>query len=431
MMLPIRSLIFLLVFALSWTVPTAPAIAAEPSETFRARAGQLMEFFAEEAEPAEMFTDSFLTQVPEAQLDAIAAQIEGQFGKALEVERIEAAGPHQGKVFVRFEKAVVEMEMRTQPDPPHLIAGLLITGSETIDDSPEALLEELRRLPGTTSFAIARLDADGPNYLHRHNAGEPLASGSAFKLFILAELARQIEAGELGWSDVVALDRASLPSGILQDWPQGSPLTLHTLASLMISRSDNTATDMLLHALGREKVEALLPTLGLADPARNRPFLSTYEFFVLKGLEDDSLAAAYADADEAGRRALLDRINAVPRGDIDLLALASEPKRIDRIEWFASAEDFVRTMDWLRRHGGETALEIMAINPGIGETTAEELAYLGFKGGSEPGVINLSFLLRNEAGQWYAVSGAWNNPDAAVENATFVTLMSRAVQLLR
>ena len=30
-------------------------------------------------------------------------------------------------------------------------------------------------------------------------------------------------------------------------WPRGSPVTLHTLAALMISQSDNSATDMLLH----------------------------------------------------------------------------------------------------------------------------------------------------------------------------------------
>ncbi|MBA3832373.1 MAG: serine hydrolase [Chthoniobacterales bacterium] len=56
--------------------------------------------------------------------------------------------------------------------------------------------------------------------------------GSACKLYILGELLRAVKAGERSLSDVVPLEaRAlSLPSGSLQKWPVGSPLTLHTLA---------------------------------------------------------------------------------------------------------------------------------------------------------------------------------------------------------
>src|SRR6185436_20311127 len=111
---------------------------------------------------------------------------------------------------------------------------------------------------------------------------QPLAIGSAFKLFILAELNRQIGAGQRHWSDVVALDRRSIPSGTLQTWPPGSPVTLHTLAALMISVSDNSAADMLLHLLGRENVERMMGTLGVSSAARNRPLISTVEMGAIK-----------------------------------------------------------------------------------------------------------------------------------------------------
>ncbi len=45
-----------------------------------------------------------------------------------------------------------------------------------------------------------------------HEAARPLAIGSTFKLFLLAELSRSIHAGERKWTDVVPLDRRSLPS---------------------------------------------------------------------------------------------------------------------------------------------------------------------------------------------------------------------------
>ena len=62
-------------------------------------------------------------------------------------------------------------------------------------------------------------------------------------------------------------DRASLPSGITQSWPAGSPVTLQTLATLMISISDNTATDTLV-TLERRKLDAFVATRRRARPRR-------------------------------------------------------------------------------------------------------------------------------------------------------------------
>ena len=74
--------------------------------------------------------------------------------------------------------------------------------------------------------------------------GVALGIGSAFKLYVLAELVRAVNDGERQWADVVALDSdvMSGPSGVLQGWPTGTPMTLQTLATLMIYISDNTAT---------------------------------------------------------------------------------------------------------------------------------------------------------------------------------------------
>src|SRR6185503_2984080 len=104
------------------------------------------------------------------------------------------------------------------------------------------------------------------------------------------------------------------------------------------------------------------------------------------------------------------------------------PAALD-VEWYASPADLVRTMDWLRREGSDTARAILAINGGVGAELRGQLAYAGFKGGSEPGVISLSWLVRNRAGAWYAVTAAWNNSAAPVEEGRLVALMARAIQL--
>ena len=49
----------------------------------------------------------------------------------------------------------------------------------------------------------------------------------------------------------------------------------------MISISDNTAADMLIARLGRTAVEDALKTSGMADPSRDRPFLTSRESFTL------------------------------------------------------------------------------------------------------------------------------------------------------
>jgi beta-lactamase family protein len=409
---------------------TAVAAAAEPSPAYIARADELVRVLNGETAPDIFFSPAFLAQVPPARVSEIAAQLRASYGPARKAVRIDASSPTGGTVAVRFERAVVRMRMVVGPQPPHLVEGLLVAGAEsTVADVP-ALFGEIVGLPGEVSLAAARLEEAGPADFLTQHAERPLAIGSAFKLFVLAELVRAVKAGERRWSDVVPLAAPSLPSGIVQDWPQGSPITLHSLAALMISQSDNSATDTLLGVVGREKVERLLPALGVKAAERNRPFLSTREAFALK-LGDPALLAAWKGADEAGRRALLARLDAVPASSLDPLRLAGRPAEIGTVEWFASPADIVRTLDWLRRSSDGTALALLAINPGLGSALAKDFAYFGYKGGSEPGVLNMSFLLRSREGRWMAVSATWNNPTAPLDEARFAALMSRLVALMK
>jgi beta-lactamase class A len=206
-------------------------------------------------------------------------------------------------------------------------------------------------------------------------------------------------------------------------------VTLHTLASLMISLSDNTAADALLATLGREKVERLLPTLGLRAPERDRPFLATREAFLLKA-GDPALLQRWKAADEGGRRALLRTLPTAGLEGLDLSRFAGGPLAIDTVEWFASPADLIRTLDWIRRSGDRTALDILAINPGP-VAAAGDFAYVGYKGGSETGVLAMAFLVRRKDGSWAAAAATWNNPAAAVDEAQFAALMGRLLRLMR
>jgi beta-lactamase class A len=412
---------------LAWA---APAQAAEPSASFARRAGELVRVLSGETPPQSFFSPAFLARIPPAQVAVVSAQLKASYGTARSVERVEANSATAGTVFVRFERAVVRMQMAVGPLPPHLVEGLLVAGAESAAADIGAVFGEMVGLPGEVSLAAARLEEAGPADFLTEKADRPLAIGSAFKLFVLAELVRSVKAGERRWSDVVPLGAPSLPSGVIQDWPKGSPVTLHSLAALMISKSDNSATDTLLGVLGRDRVERLLPGLGVRAPERNRPFLSTRAAFALK-LGDPALLQRWKAADEAGRRALLPQLERVDASTLDPSRLGGRPAEIAAVEWFASPADLVRTLDWLRRNGDRTTLDLLAINPGLGPALAKDFDYFGFKGGSEPGVLNLSFLLRTRSGRWLAISATWNNESAALDEPRFVALMSRLLTLLK
>jgi beta-lactamase class A len=411
--------------------PPAPAAPQQPSAALRAGAERVVALLKGEAQPVEVFTAEFLAAVPEAQMRAAGGQLGAQYGALRGLAGVDAASPVTGTIHLRYERATVHMNIAVQAAAPHLIQGLLMTGADMTGDTMEAVLGELRALPGQVSFAVARLGDGAPVLVHGLEPDRALATGSTVKLFILGELSRQVQAGQRRWSDVVPVDRRSISGGTVAGLPRGAPITLHTLASLMISVSDNTATDILLHVLGRENVERTMAAMGVRDPARNRPLLSTLELTLLKAAPANAYSL-WLQADEATRRQLLANSYAATDIDgVDISVFAGNPVRIDTIEWFASPADFVRAMDWLRLHADDTARAILAINPGLPQQARAAHAYAGFKGGSEQGVAQLTYLIRTRAGTWYAVSASWNNPAAPVDNNRLAGLAARAVQLLR
>jgi hypothetical protein len=155
--------------------------------------------------------------------------------------------------------------------------------------------------------------------------------------------------------------------------------------------------------------------------------------FKLKGIDKGALADRYLALDEAGRRDMLDReVRAAAITSIDPeLFKDGKPILVDRLEWFASTADLVRVMDWLRINtaNNPNARAILSRNPGIGPDGAAHWHYVGFKGGSEPGVINMTLLLESKAGQWFAISGSWNNPAAGLDEGRFAGLLSRSAEL--
>ena len=416
-----------------------PAMQAQPAgATIDSRSREVVLLLGGAGDYEATFAPAFRAAAPRARFDAIATQLAQALGRPTGIEAIEPSGPWTAQIRIAYERGTLKADLTLDPGGDHRITGLLTRGVEPrgpVAQTLDAVVEQLAAQPGTSVFALSRLGDGSPQPSKARNSSTPIAIGSAFKLVILAELVRSIEAGERKWSDVVTLDGSALPGGGYAQRPKGTQIALKELAERMISVSDNSATDILLFHLGRARVEAMLPVIGFTDGgARNVPFLSALELFKLKGVDGGALGTRYLALDAKGRRALLDGtvretpIAAIPRD----LFQNGKPLRIAELEWFASPNDLIRAMDWLRRHmDGPAGVELRAVlskNPGIPDAT-KYWRYVGYKGGSEPGVLTMAFLLQAKDGNWYAMAAGQNDPAKDVDTLHFNGLMTRALDL--
>jgi hypothetical protein len=409
----------------------APPTALEIDPRLSEVASRLPALLAEGADLATAFSPEFFADVPLAQVQQVFASLRAQHGIP------QTAGPlipgtsrGNGVVTVGYERADITLALAV--DASGRIAGLRITDVATRGDTLDRIGAELATLPGTVGWGIYRLDGNGrPIRIAGAGEGEHLAVGSGFKLAVLGALDEEIASGRMHWSDTIVLDQVSVPSGMMQDWPRGTPITLQAAAQLMIAISDNTATDLLIRHVGRERIEAFARRQGGLSGPNAFPLLTTIEASVLKNPALGIARTAWLAGGEAERRAVLERHASlfVP-ANVDFGAYA-RPADILDIEWFASAESMARLLGWYATRASDTARAIIAVNAGLPSGNARQWAYVGYKGGSEPGVIALNLLLRSHDGSTYAVVMSWNNPEASVDDSRLSGLAARAAAILR
>jgi hypothetical protein len=241
--------------------------------------------------------------------------------------------------------------------------------------------------------------------------------GSAFKLYVAGALAHQFQAGRAAWDEPLAIrdDRKSLPSGVLQDLPAGTSLPLRTYAEYMISISDNTATDHLIHRLGRRTVERQQARFGMRDPRRNMPLPTTREFFTLKITEYPVLLNRYVRLPAPLRRAYLAAVvDRLPLPTLDDAADWTGPRAVDTVEWFGSPADICRAFAGLYRQARTPGLEpvarVLSRNDGDLWLDPERWSTTWYKDGAEPGVLTLNYLARTGTGQPFVVSAMVSDP---------------------
>ncbi|WP_368498423.1 serine hydrolase [Herbiconiux sp. A18JL235] len=338
------------------------------------------------------------------------------------------------------------LDMQLALDAEDRLAGLLFT-PVAADRVPAASWQELE--DAVESFAadgrLVVTEVTSPTDERVVSASglaadEPMPSGSMFKLYVLGAVAQTVADGGITWETPLAItdDVKSLPSGELQNEPSGTEVTVRDAAEKMIAISDNTATDLLIEAVGPDAVRQAFTELGHHDPSEADPLLTTRGLFQLgwgEGAAETAGRDAWNDADSSERQALLDSL---PGGLPDVKASAvTTPVWQYGLDWFTTADDLTAVHLGLQQlaetEAGAPVREILAVNPGLGaDALGDDWSYVAFKGGSSVGVLAGSWYLEREDGRAFTISiqGRSDDPAELADQATFFGQVQDAVALL-
>jgi beta-lactamase class A len=428
--------------ASSASAPVAEPVAL-PSSPVGQQAQWLLDTVnADEAVPVqetgERLAQAMLDAAPAEDIAAVLEQVRA--GRPWTATAHEEQGAQSRTTIESAEAGTFEMQVTV--DGAGLIAGLFF-GEPEGDREPATSWDELEEqaaaLGGDVSLTVTRVQRGelGERVLEVLPDGvaatEARPIGSIFKLYVLGALVRAVEEGRIGWDDPLTVtdDVRSLPSGELQDAPTGTVVSVREAAGKMISISDNTATDMVVQAVGREAVEAAFADLGHSDPPRNVPLMTTRDLFRVGWQDDGALRARWADADAGERRALLD---ALPGGALDLPVTAvSDVAWTDGADWFATPDDIarahVRLAELAATPAGEPVRGILSANPGLPEPARFD--HVAFKGGSSVGTLALAYLVEDGDDAWtIVVQAAARDASGLERQSAYTGLAADAASLL-
>ena len=404
-------------------VSTTPSSGTEPAatvpEALSLAVGWLNGDPIDEMLYGERFTAEFVEQLPYAAFSELLRQFQAQGPWTIDGAPEE---PVPGAIVAdvvdgRDQSFTLSISVADPTGP--VIESLLVEPAAEPPTSPEEALERLRAA-GTLRLLTAEVSEDDCTPLTDDGGDDLMPLGSVFKLYVLGAVVDAVEAGELTWDTPVTIrdELDSIPSGTTQDEPPGTQLSIREMATRMISVSDNTATDHLIDLVGREAVEGALAAYGHAAPEATVPFLMTREFTIIKFSGGD-LATRYGAASQDERRALLagEVAGAALPPLTDIITAA--PTATDTVEWFASPADICRALARLQRSAEAT--EILAINPGV---PSDRWSYVGFKGGSEPGVLAVAWLVEGDNGQRYVLAGGVANPATAIPESIAIDALA-------
>jgi hypothetical protein len=311
-----------------------------------------------------------------------------------------------------------------------------------------ALLDrDLESLIERSGFALYEIMPDGSLApVHRVQGNRRMAIGIASQIWILGALAEKVAAGEARWDQKLALERAfkSLPPVGFGVTPDGFEFGLNEFAERLMAHQDTTAFDHLLNFLGRSTVEALKNSdregpdgpgsvIGAAA-SPDDPFLSTLDLYRLTCTVDATVIKRYAEESAEGRRTMLETV--LPKIEVmfELFEVWAKPQEIERVGWFATADELCRAAARIWRIGREpgmraATLDVMEVpdNPTIDRSLFK---YVGASTGGVPGAFAGTWIYERVDGRVFVMTFIFNNPNNLLETQRITPIIEASQALV-
>ncbi|EOT0411780.1 serine hydrolase [Acinetobacter baumannii] len=327
--------------------------------------------FADKPIEASLFSPQFLEQVPITQIQKIVDDLKVSLGALKNLNVSNGSGT------IDFEKG--ELPVSISLNEQGQISTLWFSAPHFKTISLDEMVKGLHENAiGKTSLLV--IVDNKPVVVE--NDKTPMAVGSTFKLLVLKAYEDAIKKGELKRETIVSLKEKnrSLPTGVLQNLPAGTPVNLELLAQLMIQISDNTATDSLIEVLKKPRIETLSP--------RNSPLLTTRELFQLIDPSNEKLRNKFKTGTKSARLEALAELDKLPLPSVSSIGKLATWQDA---EWYMSAHEICPLL--------ESVQDAPALNSSLNPLFKNlNWQKIGFKGGSEYGVINFSVIGKTQKG---------------------------------
>ena len=133
------------------------------------------------------------------------------------------------------------------------------------------LASTVDKLEQYADIGVSVIAANGDTWDRKGDVQFP--SASTVKIPIMIQIYRMVDRGELALDDIHLLQTAekSNGSGVLRHMHSGLALSLGDLLYLMMSISDNTATNILIELARMDNVNGVMHEIGMTDSILGRP----------------------------------------------------------------------------------------------------------------------------------------------------------------
>ena len=167
-----------------------------------------------------------------------------------------------------------------------LACGCFQSQSPTVDVPQKKSSVEAANFFAGMDESVERILNDGSEYavylaypartseIYTYNSTK-MRSASMIKVFILAAIMEKVERGELSLDEKIILRSSDKVggAGILSGYPSGESFSLREILKLMITHSDNTATNIAIDQIGMTAINEYIQRKGYRDTVLQRKMM--------------------------------------------------------------------------------------------------------------------------------------------------------------